>query len=319
MGKRPTVITAQVLSNLLVGAVVSIWVPVERRQLTSVCPPGPTLATCAVLAAIALLAIAHFVAAVGLFRMRRWGWRVQIAVMLADVLLLPLAWSMFAAWIPGAIVWLLYLRRPVVRSLFNGRSVAPDPNALRLPWFSRVVVGLSLCTFVVVPSLAFWFDVLEQVGLLDTYYSNNVAAALGDVRTVMSAEAAYTTVNGGCYDSLACLGDPQGCISSYPACAPTFVDSAIASGRVKQGYLRTFTPGASACGGGLSKSSTRTFAYVVAPSVPGKTGTCSFCGDSTGVICYRADGRPPSAAGGLCDLRDCTPWRERLVCEGESK
>src|SRR5205823_811413 len=53
--------------------------------------------------------------------------------------------------------------------------------------------------------------------------SRHESATIGDLRTLVSAESAYSSANGGFYDDPRCLTKPSACIPGYPATAPTFV------------------------------------------------------------------------------------------------
>jgi type IV pilus assembly protein PilA len=139
--------------------------------------------------------------------------------------------------------------------------------------------------------------------LLRARVSANESGAIGDVRTVISAEAAYSSANGGRYDSLECLGAPHRCIPDYSG--PFFLDSMLASGAVKNGYRRTFYPGPPSPpptdGSRVSPTSCDSFAYVAVPLERNRTGVRGFCGDSTGVVFMTTDGSAPRVVDGLCD------------------
>jgi type IV pilus assembly protein PilA len=138
--------------------------------------------------------------------------------------------------------------------------------------------------------------------LLRARVSANESVAIGDTRTVISAQAAYQSVSGGSYGTLECLGRPSGCLPNYTG--PTFLDPELASGRPKNGYQRTLNPGlpTDAASGGLSS-----YAYVAVPVTANQTGVRAFCGDHTGMICFTTDGTPPRVMDGACDLSSCTP------------
>jgi len=135
---------------------------------------------------------------------------------------------------------------------------------------------------------------------------SNEAATMGDIRTVISAEAAYQSANGGFYDVPECLVAPQPCIPAYPANAPTFLDSQLGqTTAVKSGYHRVFHPGppvdpAAVRQAGASASSLQSFAYTAVPLVPEQTGVRGFCGDSNGRICFTPDGHAPAVENGQC-------------------
>ncbi len=136
--------------------------------------------------------------------------------------------------------------------------------------------------------------------LLRARVSANESAAIGDIRTLISAQAAYQSANNGYYDTLACLTAPTGCLPGFPAGGPTFLAPTLAA-EVKSGYRRTFHAGPSAVDtSGASPSSITAYAYVAEPAEPGRTGVRIFCGDSTGRVCAAAAGTVVTPAAGLC-------------------
>ena len=148
--------------------------------------------------------------------------------------------------------------------------------------------------------------------LLRARVSANESATIGDIRTVISGEAAYQSYNGGFYDNLECLGTPSSCIPNYSG--PTFLDPVIASGIPKSGYRRSMhlgpPPESAPEGVSISPSSVTTYAYIAVPVNRGQTGVRGFCGDANGIICYTADGSEPDVEDGACVIgRGCTPLR----------
>ncbi len=127
----------------------------------------------------------------------------------------------------------------------------------------------------------------------------NESGTLGDIRTIVSAQAAYQSANAGYYDRLECLAAPRACLPSYPETAPTFLDSYLASGFNKSGYRRHFIAGSRAPQG-LTASSMSSYAYIAVPIVPGETGVRGFCADGQGVICTTSDGSMPFVRDGRC-------------------
>ena len=93
---------------------------------------------------------------------------------------------------------------------------------------------------------------------------------IGDARTVLSAELAYASANGGFYDRLECLARPATCIPGYAANGPSFIDPMLASLRTKHSYLRRFYAGPRPSAEEIAKakaspSSVKAFAYVLLP------------------------------------------------------
>jgi type IV pilus assembly protein PilA len=139
--------------------------------------------------------------------------------------------------------------------------------------------------------------------LLRARIAANESAAKSDLRTVASAQAAYASQNGGYYDKLECLANPQKCVPGVASGFP-MIDGALASPVQRSGYTRELFLGPPPGGGDrsqISPSSATRFAYVAVPALPGRSGIVSFCIDDTGVL--RADSkgeRMPSIIDGRC-------------------
>jgi sugar lactone lactonase YvrE len=98
---------------------------------------------------------------------------------------------------------------------------------------------------------------------------------LGDIRSVLSAEAARHAESGA-------YGEPKSLRD---------LDPAVTSLATRHGYRRSFHPRA--------PSRIQAFAYTAVPEKPGETGIHAFCGDETGRICYTPDG-PWVVVAGHC-------------------
>lgn len=114
--------------------------------------------------------------------------------------------------------------------------------------------------------------------LLRARVSANESAAIGDVRTVISGQAAYQSVNrANMYAGRAeCLWQPSRCNAGYEG--PTFVDASVFQSP-KGGYNRELV------GGPGGEPHVAEFAFIALPATPGQTGVRSFCGDATGRVC----------------------------------
>ena len=125
------------------------------------------------------------------------------------------------------------------------------------------------------------------------------ATTTGEIRTVISAQAAYKEANGGYYEgNLRCLAEPySGCLPGYPANAPTFLDSSIASLTPRAGYVREFVAGPPPKRLDPHQSSPTSvtgYSYGARPEQY-RRGYRSFFGDETGVIRSTRENRPATA------------------------
>jgi len=159
--------------------------------------------------------------------------------------------------------------------------------------------GFTLIELLIVVAIIGIIAAIAIPSLLRARVSANESATIGDIRTVISAQAAYQSSNGGFYDSaFTCLVGPSGCIPSYPANSPTFLDSQVANLLPKSGYNRgtpEFGPAPAVVPPISSGSSVSSYVYAASPINVGQTGVRGFGGDSSGVLCF-------DPAGGQVDV-----------------
>jgi uncharacterized membrane protein YhaH (DUF805 family) len=191
-------------------------------------------------------------------------------------------WLAVVSFVPCvSLVFLVYLLAAAGRE-----GTAPSaPGATPV----AVVVAVAVALVLVLPMMIGIIAAIAIPSLLRARVAANEASAIGNLRTVVSAQAAYQTVNQGFYESRGeCLSGPQTCIPDYAG--PTFLDAALFAGP-KSGYIHELHGGAPAAATkGASPSSTDAFAVIAYPVATGKTGVRAFCADASGRICAIANG-----------------------------
>ena len=171
--------------------------------------------------------------------------------------------------------------------------------------------GFTLIELLIVVAVIAIIAAIAIPALLRSRLSANESATVGDIRTVISAQAAYHAVNGGFYEgNIGCLADPQSCLPNYPPGAPAFLDSNLAALNAKSGYNRSFSGGtAPPANPAISPSSATAYKYDALPTMPGQSGIRGYAGDHSGRICTTIDGTavPAQAGGGMA--RNCEVLR----------
>jgi len=168
---------------------------------------------------------------------------------------------------------------------------------------TTTLVVIAVCLAVLaIPAIGI-IAAIAIPSLLRARISANEAGAIGDVRTVISAQAAYqATHKGSLYAGRPeCLFRPASCMPGYDG--PTFLDAELFQSP-RRGYTRELI-------GNGTDPNVAEYAFIAIPAQEGQTGVRSFCGDATGQVCsmmvgMRAAMVESTAAGAKCSST-CTP------------
>jgi len=140
--------------------------------------------------------------------------------------------------------------------------------------------GFSLIELLIVVAIILIIAAIAIPNLIRSRMSANEASAVGSIRTINTAEIAYSTTYPSVgFTALNALGGTAPCTSATSAGA-CLIDDVLSSGTtsVKSGYDFTVA--------GFSGNPTVVYATNAGPQAPGQTGQRYFYSDQSGVIRY---------------------------------
>ena len=140
--------------------------------------------------------------------------------------------------------------------------------------------GFSLIELLIVVAIILIIAAIAIPSYLRSRLMANEASTAESLRTINTAEVAYSTSYGIGFAPLANLGGPVGAVCVASSATACLIDGLLSNG-TKTGYIMaTPIPG----GVGTVLAPNTTYVSNAQPVTAGQSGTRTFCSDSSGVI-----------------------------------
>ncbi len=166
--------------------------------------------------------------------------------------------------------------------------------------------GFTLIELLIVVAIIGIIAAIAIPSLLRARVSANEAATIGDIRTVISAQAAYQSANGGWYDVISCLSGPSGCIPELSRRPLRRFSTAQSRPRLRsRATTRSYQNGdkpTNVATNISSPTSLSSYVYLTSPVTNGQTGVRGFGGDASGVLCFTSNGTAPTVVNNALDI-----------------
>lgn len=174
----------------------------------------------------------------------------------------------------------------------------------------KKAAGFSIIELLIVIAIVIVIAAIAIPNLLRSKVAGNEATAIGSLRNIMSAEAAYkATYNAGYTNDLSTLaGSPdngQASCTSAQLLDAALAKNAIGNKTEKSGYRFTFVPGTEPykpelpIPAGCSVGKADGYAIQADPIDPGMSGKRHFCADASGAIRFDTN-REIDVTGATC-------------------
>jgi type II secretory pathway pseudopilin PulG/predicted nucleic acid-binding Zn ribbon protein len=275
--KRPGVITLLAILQFIGGTIWLLIGGVGLALATTANDREPIAQV--VFALFLVLAGFQLACGVGLWKLKPYGWWLQIISSSIGLLAIPVGTII-------SIVILIYLNKPGVKLLFSDKpveSMTPEEQGL----VAAATVSSTATTVIVaavgVLVLIALIGIVAAIaipGLLRARIAGNEAVAIGQLRAFTSAQTSYALGNRMLFDRQECLLRPSDCVAGYAG--PAFLQERLDQ---KSGYQFAFYPGLApdTLPDGASRSSMTGYVLTARP-ISDSTGQRQFCVDQTGDV-----------------------------------